>query len=119
MYFRNLIIYKVLERVFTKWVLINQRNIAGAPGRPNLEGLTEHEFTGEGFEPVQPEKQAMADEINLRNYLKSRDEVIRGRGGDPDVVNAAVLKEQKFYKENELPLPDQDLLPPPPEGEDE
>ena len=96
LYFRGLIIYRFLERVFDKWVLLAARNFKGVQGGVRIIDGMEHVFQGQGFTHIQPKEQAQATQIEIQTKQRSISSVIRERGEEPKDVFDEIEKEQKL-----------------------
>ena len=124
LYFRGLIIYRFLEKVFDKWVLLAARNFRGVQGGVRITEGMEHTFVGQGFSHIQPKEQAQATQIEIQTKQRSISSVIRERGEEPKDVFDEIEKETKLLAEKgitvEFPImePDEPPQPEPPPATD-
>ena len=85
--------------VFERWMDTAVTIPGGLAGRTPPDELLEVEWVPRSYENVQPREEARANEIHVKLGLKSRSEIIRGRGRDPEKVFKEIAQEQEMFAE--------------------
>ena len=110
---RKLIVDKIHTPLFERWVM--EASLRGEfPGM--VDDAKAVQLTGPGFAHIQPREAAAANETNIKLRLKSRSQIIREDGHDPDEVFRDIAEENEKLRELGLdsmadgePTPDDDM----------
>ncbi|MDH3595722.1 MAG: phage portal protein [Rhodospirillales bacterium] len=71
----------------------------------DMETVFDAEMHAPGMPWIDPQKEVTADAMKVENRFKSRTQIIRERGGDPDVVEKQIVQERERDRELGLQQP--------------
>ncbi len=94
---QGFLIRKLLRPIFERFLLLNLPTI-GIPVRA-FDSCKYPAFTAQGFVSIDPSKDSNADKTDLENRVKSRSQIIEGRGEDPEEVFEQIEKENERFME--------------------
>jgi lambda family phage portal protein len=118
-------IKSTMFNTWLKWALLNEAVVWNS-GKPlsssKLTQYSDHTFQGRRWDWVDPYKDTQTAKLNVDEKFKSRSQVIREMGGDPDEVWQEIAEEQKRLKELGIEIvskPTQSIVKPESEPEPE
>ena len=117
---QNWLIRNLIKKVYESWVSAAYMNGMLTPGKPisNIPVITElkHAFyQARRWAWVDPQKDMAANQILINERLKSRSQIIREQGDDPEVVWSEIAKEQELLEALGISVISQPITPEQPE----
>ena len=98
---RNYFINTFIDSVYDNFVTMAMASGAlNLPRNIDPATLLEYEARGQGMTWIDPKKEIEADQLAVEARFKSRNQVIRDRGGDPSVVNEQIQLEIEYDKQH-------------------
>ena len=117
---------QLLSRVYREWLVTAYMNNAITMGNrltPLSNPVTEYlkfAFQAKRWAWIDPSKDMQANELAVNNRLKSRSQIMREQGDDPDSVWQEIARDEERMKELGLMVePTEPEEEPPPEKDDE
>jgi lambda family phage portal protein len=96
-YFIELLMRRVYQEFVSAAVL---SGVLALPAGIDMETLFEADMRAPGIPWIDPKKEVEAEAVAIEQRIRSRTQVIRDHGGDPDVVEEQIKKERERDREN-------------------